>query len=365
MRALWYLVAYLIPATAVVGMTLGGWWLLSTLLFVFALTPILDHLIGLDESNLDESGEAAEKTNRAYDVVVRMWVPVQIGVLVAGLWVATRGHLSGFELVGLVVSLGILGGAGINVAHELMHRKAKLDKALAEALMTSVSYTHFCVEHIYGHHKNVATPLDPATARFGEAVYRFLPRSVLGGMRSFWRIEGELAARKGYGRFDLRNRRLRYPLVWALCVAAALLVFGPLGALLFVAQGVTGFLMLEVINYLEHYGLERRETRPGRYERVQPAHSWNSAHLLTKLYLFGLPRHSDHHYLASRPYAILRHHGDAPQLPAGYATMFLVALVPPLWRAVMDPRVEALRSGPAPTAGASADGASTEWASPA
>lgn len=343
MRAPLYLLAYLVPLSAALGVGLGGWWLLVTPLFIFALTPALDTLIGLDEQNVRPEEEAARKADRLYDVLVRAWVPVQIAVVGWGLWVATHGA-SAAEQVGLVVALGMMGGIGINVAHELMHRKTPLDRALAEVLMTSVSYTHFCVEHVFGHHKNVATPLDPATARFGETVYRFVPRSVIGGMVSFWHIEGELAARRGYGRFDLRNRRFRYPLVWALVVAASAAVFGPWGAVLFVAHGVVAFTLLEVINYLEHYGLERAETRPGRYERVQPQHSWNSAHLLTNLYLFGLPRHSDHHFLASRPYSILRHHPDAPQLPAGYATMFLVALVPPLWKSIMDPRVLALRA---------------------
>jgi len=348
MRALWYLAAYLIPATAVIGIHQGGWWLLATPLFLFALTPVMDQVIGVDEENLDSATESSEKDNRIYDWVVRGWVPGQIGVLVWGLRIAGGGQVSPGELVGMVFTLGMLGGIGINVAHELMHRKRKVDRGLAEALMTSVSYTHFCVEHIFGHHKNVATPHDPATARFGETVYRFVPRSVLGGMRSFWRIEGDLAGRKGYGALDLRNRRFRYPLVWGLVVAAVAAMLGPIAAATFLAQSVVGFVLLEIINYLEHYGLQRREISPGRYERVQPQHSWNSAHLLSRLYLFGLPRHADHHYMASRPYAILRHHGDAPQLPAGYAAMFVIALVPPLWRSIMDPRVAAIRGEPSP-----------------
>lgn len=344
MRAPWYFVAYVIPLTAGVGVGLRGWWLLATPLFIFILTPLMDHLIGTDEGNFDGAGESAEKANPIYDLVLRMWVPLQLSIMVYGLWVISHADITGAEAVGLTASVGWLGGLGINVAHELMHRRSKLDRALAEILMTSVSYTHFCVEHVHGHHKNVATPLDPATARLGDSIYRFIPRSVVGGMRSFWRIEGRLAARKGYGRFDPRNRRFRYPLVWALVVAAVAAVFGPVGALVFIAQGIVGFVLLEIINFLEHYGLERREIAPGRYERVQPQHSWNSSFLLTRLYLFGLPRHSDHHYLASRPYAILRHHDDAPQLPSGYATMFVLALVPPLWRAVMDPRVAAVRA---------------------
>lgn len=343
MRALWYLLAYLVPATAAVGVALGGWWLLVTPLFIFALTPVMDQWIGLDVANADAAEEGARGRNRLYDLVLRAWVPLQLSVLGAGLYVAAT-RATPIEAAGLALALGMMGGIGINVAHELCHRKARLDRALAEALLTSVHYAHFAVEHVHGHHKNVATPLDPATARSGESVYGFVPRSVIGGLRSFWAIEGELAGRKGYGAFDLRNRRLRYPLVWALLALAVGLGLGAVALGVFVVQGVIAFVMLEVINYLEHYGLERQETRPGRFERVQPHHSWNSAHRLSNWYLFGLPRHSDHHYLASRPYPVLRHHADAPQLPAGYATMFLVALVPPLWRAMMDPRVAALRA---------------------
>lgn len=358
MRALWYLAAYLIPASAVFSIHLGGWWLLATPVFLFALTPLMDQLIGADEENLEGQAESAEKGARAYNWIIRGWVPVQLAVQVWGLWTIGSGELAAGEIVGTIFTIGLLGGIGITVAHELLHRKARLDRALAEVLMTSVSYTHFCVEHIHGHHKNVATPHDPATARLGESMYRFVPRSVFGGMRSFWRIEAGIAARKGFGRFDLRNRRFRYPMVWALVVAALAVGLGPVVVAAFVAQSIVGFVELEIINYLEHYGLLRDEIAPGRYERVQPQHSWNSAHLLSRLYLFGLPRHSDHHYMASRPYAILRHHLEAPQLPAGYPTMFLVALVPPLWHGIMDPRVEALRGGvEAPSSAAGLPGA--------
>lgn len=343
MRAVWYTLAYLIPLTAALGVAFGGWWLAITPLFIFALTPVLDWLVGLDEENLDEGAEEAALASRLYPWVVRAWAPMQLGVIVGGLY-RTSVAGSGWEVAGVIIAVGMMGGIGINVAHEMMHRKSRLDRALAEVLMGSVSYTHFCVEHVYGHHKHVATPLDPATARFGETVYAFVPRSVVGGFKSFWAIEGQLAERRGYGRLDLRNRRLRYPLLWALTVMLAGAVFGVMAAGVFVLQGIVAFTLLEVINYLEHYGLERAEVRPGRYERIRPHHSWNSAHRLTNWYLFGLPRHSDHHYLASRPYSILRHHDEAPQLPAGYATMFLVALVPPLWRSVMHPRVEAVRA---------------------
>jgi alkane 1-monooxygenase len=222
-----------------------------------------------------------------------------------------------------------------------MHRKTKLHRAGAEILMTSVSYTHFCVEHVLGHHRKVATAEDPATSRFGESFYRFYPRTLIGSLVSAWRLEGERCRKRGISAWSLRNRRTRYALVLAAVYAGVGLAFGPLGLGLFIAQGVVAFSLLEAINYIEHYGLTRRRLASGRFERVRPEHSWNSAHRVSNWYLFNLARHSDHHYLASREYDRLRHHGSAPQLPSGYAAMVLAALVPPLWFRIMNPRVEA------------------------
>jgi alkane 1-monooxygenase len=189
----------------------------------------------------------------------------------------------------------------------------------------------------------VATRRDPATSRLGETVFAFVVRSILGGALSAWRLEGERVARAGSPAWTPGDRRLRMPLLTVLAYAAVWSAFGSRGALLFLAQGLVAVVLLETVNYLEHYGLTRRELAPGRYERVSPEHSWNSSHLVSNAYLFNLARHSDHHSLASRPYELLRHRDEdeAPQLPSGYAAMLLVALVPPLWFRIMNPRVEA------------------------
>jgi alkane 1-monooxygenase len=208
--------------------------------------------------------------------------------------------------------------------------------------MTQVSYPHFCIEHVHGHHRHVATPADPASARRGENVFAFLLRSITGGLTSAWRIETARVRRLGDQAWSLRDRRLRMPLVAALVYVAVGALWGSAGVVIFFAQGAVAVTLLEVINYLEHYGLTRREIRPGTFERVGPEHSWNSSHRISNQYLFNLARHSDHHYLASRPYEALRHfdEGQAPQLPAGYASMLMVALVPPLWFRVMNPLVD-------------------------
>ncbi|MEE2787207.1 MAG: alkane 1-monooxygenase [Myxococcota bacterium] len=343
-----YSIAYLIPLSAFVGCSLGGHWVFLTPAVFFGLLPIVDEIVPRNTDNASAEEEEMGLKNPVFNVLVRGWFFTQAALLLYVMYHISTGAMTALEIVGLVISVGIVGGAGINVAHELMHRKEKHDKAFAEALMSSVSYTHFCVEHVFGHHKHVSTPHDPATSRLGESVYPFIIRSVVGGFLSFLHIEAKLVARKKLPRWSLKDRRVRYPLVLAfayVCVGAG---FGWLGLAFFVAQGIFAFTMLEVVNYLEHYGLERAEIAPGRYGRVEPIHSWSSSHRVSNWILFGLPRHADHHARASRPYPILRHFEIAPQLPAGYTTMLLLALVPPLWRFVMDPRVRAIRAEQAP-----------------
>ncbi len=359
MKAVHYSVAYLVPLSALAGLWAGGLWTLAPVLFVFVLVPFVDESVGDDEVNPTAQQEADRAADPWFRRVVRGWVPLQLTVLIAALITVAGGGLSAVELVGLILAVGVTGGVGINAAHELMHRRPAMDRALAEVLMTAVSYPHFCVEHVHGHHKRVATEEDPATARLGETVYGFVPRSILGGVSSFAAIEARLAGKRG-ATGTLHDRRVRYALNLVVAGALASWIGGALGLLLFAAQSVVAIVMLEVINYIEHYGLQRKRDANGRYERTQPEHSWNSAHAITGRLLFGLPRHSDHHFLASREYPILRHHAHAPQLPAGYATMFLIALAPPLWRRVMDERVERLRAidPPRDMAYAATDGAS-------
>jgi len=336
---------FVVPLSVIGGAYLGGGWTFLTLALIFGALPLADEIVGVDTRNLTKEEEKERLTDPRYDLLVRSWTPVYVALLAWGLWFGMTASLSVFELVGLCLSLGVCGGFGIIVAHELMHRRPAVDRALAEVMMSSVSYPHFCVEHVFGHHRRVATREDPASSRFGESLYAFLPRTVWSSLRSFWDIETTIVGRKKMRRGSLRDRRVRY----ALNLVVAYSVIGLLGGwgavALMAAVGTVASLVLETINYLEHYGLEREQTKKGRYERVQPHHSWNSSHRLSSYFMFGLARHSDHHYLASRQYPVLRHHFEAPQLPCGYGTMFLVALVPPLWHRIMDPRVLRIRAG--------------------
>ncbi|MCR9165432.1 MAG: alkane 1-monooxygenase [Nannocystaceae bacterium] len=340
-RSLPYWIVYVVPAVAVLGLWHGGVGTLAALVFVFGVIPVLERVMGM---RTDNDGTGGPTRSIAHDMPLYVWVPTQLGVQLYGLWLITSGHLAGWESVVGTVSIGVMAAAGgINIAHELMHRKDPKERALAEVLMGSVTYSHFCVEHVYGHHRHVATRLDPASSRYGESVYAFLPRTILGGVFSAWGIEQLRARKQGIPLSSLRHRMTRYGLTQVLVYATLAITLGPIAVAYWAGQSFVAIAMLEVINYVEHYGLSRCEISPGRYERVQPHHSWNASHRLTNWLLFNLQRHSDHHYLASRPYHMLRHYDDVPQLPAGYATMILTALVPPLWRRVMHPRVNAWR----------------------
>lgn len=334
-RALPFFAVLVLPALVVLGVELGAGWTFLAAGAVYLGIPLLDLLGGRDNENPERGGLAW-----LFDAPLYLWAPLQIATTGWVVWRLALGDPTGLEVAGSVISLGAVNGAGgINVAHELMHRRGRAPRLVAEVLMLLVSYPWFIVEHVLGHHRHVATPRDSAFSRVGDDLYTFVARSLVRSLGSAWAIEGHRTRKLGISALSLRNRRLRYPLLLtALCVGITLLA-GWVGLAVFLGQSAVAIFLLETINYLEHYGLERREIAPGRYERVLPQHSWNSNHRVTNWLLFNLARHSDHHYLASRPYRDLRHYDDVPQLPAGYSAMVLVALVPPLWWRVMDPRV--------------------------
>lgn len=346
--ALPYFLAYLTPLSVVLGLERGGWSSFETVAWVYVLIPAIDALVGVDRCNLGRPEAAARERSIAYSLPLWLYAPTQLALIVWVLDKVAEGSLRPMEIAGLTVSTGIAAGAiGIVVAHELMHRRSRGERLLAWILMASVGYGHFCIEHVRGHHRRVATPHDPATARRGESFYAFWPRCVWGSLRSAWRLECERLARRGAARWGTGNEMLRLAFLQVALYGLVGLVFGGLGLAVFVALGVIAFSLLEIINYIEHYGLERREIAPGRYEPVGPEHSWNASHRITNWFLFELARHPDHHLNAGRRYPALRHLEASPQLPVGYAAISLLALVPPLWRRVMDPRVAAWRAGQA------------------
>ncbi|MCE2970065.1 MAG: alkane 1-monooxygenase [Burkholderiales bacterium] len=320
------------------GVAHGMPWL--TLAITFVLIPLLDAAIGNrgQPPPLDRPLAWARWVPRAQ-------VPVQAVLLVAAVTIAPR--LGWGELLVFALAVGtVTGGIGITVAHELGHRASRLDRALAKALLVTVLYGHFFVEHVRGHHVRVGTPDDPATAPRGMNVYRFWLRSVGGSFIHAWRLEALRLSRTGGSAWSLRNWVLTGSLLSVALVAAAWLAAGEKGLAFFIVQGVFAFTLLEVVNYVEHYGL-RRSRDGARYEAVAPRHSWNADYTLSNWLLLNLQLHSDHHAHMERPFETLRSMPQAPQLPAGYPTMVVAALVPPLWFALIDPRLPAQ---PAPAA---------------
>lgn len=348
-RRLW-LLAFVVPALPVLAVVLatrtglGVFWFWGPI-FAFVLVPLADVLIGDDPSNPPEEIAAALQADPWYRWIVLAYLPAQYAVLAWSLWYAATHDIGRLGLVGLGSTLGIVTGVGINAAHELGHKREDLEHWASKVALAPTLYGHFFVEHNWGHHKRVATREDPATSRMGESYYRYWPRTVVGSLRSAWGIERARLRRKGARVVSHRNRVLH---AWAFSVVvwgAAVTLGGPRLLVVLAVQAVVGFSLLEAVNYVEHYGLLRQKDSRGRYERVTPKHSWNNNHVVTNLLLYQLQRHSDHHENPARRFVALRHVDEAPQLPAGYAAMILLALVPPLWRRVMDPRLVAHYAG--------------------
>ena len=318
------------------GLSLFFW---TTPVIVYTLIPLLDRLIGEDESNPPDSIMAALAQEKYYRYVVYGAIPMQYLTFVWGTWMAVRGNLEWYQWLGLLVSVGMTSGLAINVGHELGHQTSKLERWLAKIALAPVMYGHFYVEHNRGHHVRVATPEDPATSRFGESFYEFLPRCVYGSIKSAWEIEKQRLEKQGKSVWSVDNDNLQ---AWGITLALFAAMTAWLGwwALPFMLiQGAYGGSLLEVVNYLEHYGLRRQKKADGSYERCQPHHSWNSNHSATNIFLYHLQRHSDHHANPTRSFQTLRNFEGVPRLPSGYAGMIMVAYLPPLWFRLMDPKV--------------------------
>lgn len=318
----------------------------GTLMVVFGVIPLLDALLGKDALNPDEEEEVPSmQKERFYQLLTLGWVPAYGVLLVWGCHALLAEPFGPAGLLGWVMSVGVVGGLGINVAHEMIHKDSRLEQWTGGLLLAMVSYAGFKVEHVRGHHVNVSTPEDASSARFNQTLYQFLPHAYVHNFLNAWKLEASYLARKGKSSFSLSNELIWWYAISLACLIGFSLVFGWRGAFFFLVQSFVAFTLLEIVNYLEHYGLHRRLQENGRYERTTPEHSWNSNYFLTNVFLFHLQRHSDHHAYAKRRYQVLRHHDISPQLPAGYATMILLALVPPLWKRVMNPRVLAYYKG--------------------
>ncbi len=316
----------------------GGFWFLGPVL-VFGIFPLLDLAIGMDATNPPDSILKWLEQDHYYRWCTYLFIPVQYAGLIFACWKWADGGLSVVESLGLAITMGVVGGIGINTAHELGHKRDDMEKWLSRIALVQTGYGHFFIEHNRGHHVRVATPEDPASSRLGESFWEFLPRTVWGSLRSAWGLEAARLDRLGKPHWSLRNDIVG---AWAMTVvlfAALTVAFGPVVLPYLVLQAVIGFSLLEVVNYLEHYGLLRQKKEDGRYQRCLPEHSWNSNNVASNVLLYHLQRHSDHHANPTRRYQALRHVDEAPQLPTGYAGMIVLAWFPPIWRRVMDQRL--------------------------
>ncbi len=345
-RYLW-LIGLVVPSLAFVALglhELTGWrvWFWIGPIVVLVIVPAIDLMTGLDRSNPPDDVIEALEEDRYYRWITYLFLPVQYAGFLAVFWLIGTGDLAVVDKVGLALSIGTIGGIGINTAHELGHKRESHERWLSKIALAQSFYGHFYIEHNRGHHVRVATPDDPASSRLGESFYEFWPRTVSGSLRSAWRLEKRRYARKKTHPFHLGNDVLNAWLMSAVLWGAMTTWLG-VGILPYLlVQAVVAFSLLEVINYMEHYGMLRQRVGVGdreRYERVDPSHSWNSNNIATNVLLYHLQRHSDHHANPTRRYQTLRDFEESPVLPTGYAGMILLALVPPVWRRVMDPRV--------------------------
>jgi alkane 1-monooxygenase len=314
----------------------GAFWFIGPVL-LFGVFPLIDLWVGKDARNPPDDLIAWLEEDRYYRWCTYAFLPIQYATLLLACWLWARGDLSVVESFGLALTVGMVSGVAINTAHELGHKRVSLERWLSKIALAQSGYGHFFIEHNRGHHVRVATPEDPASSRMGESFYAFLPRTVLGSLRSGWALETVRLDGLGSGPWTIRNNILN---AWAMSVllfGGLALAFGPVVLPYLLVQAVVGFCLLEVVNYLEHYGLLRTRREDGRYERTRPAHSWNSNNVASNVMLYHLQRHSDHHANPLRRYQALRHDDEAPQLPTGYAGMIVIAAIPPLWRHVMDP----------------------------
>ncbi len=340
MKDLKYLAAFSIPVVALFGLLFQNYWVWATPIFAFVCIPVLELIFPVDTSNLDSESVDSKLKNKMFDWLLYLNLPIVYGILLCGLFLVSTVSLETYELIGLVFSVGIvLGVNGINVGHELGHRQKTNERFLGKALLLPSFYMHFYIEHNYGHHLNAATPEDPATAKYNQSVYSFWFTSTIRQYFSAWRIQKKLLKNSGNSFWSFKNDMLWYTILQLVYLVVVVLIFGPKALLFAIVSGVVGFVLLETVNYIEHYGLLRLQTKSGRYERVKEVHSWNSNHVIGRIVLYELTRHSDHHYKSSKKYQILDCHEESPQMPFGYPTSMVLSMIPPLWFKIMNKRV--------------------------
>ena len=338
-----YFLTLSIPFLAYLSFNGYGIITYAPIIEAFLFIPLLELFMKPDSDNLSVAEEEMSKNDKFYDIILYLFVPV-IFFLIWEFLISMKETLSTFDTVGRILSMGIIcGGFGINIAHELGHRSNKIEQFLSKILLIPSLYMHFFIEHNRGHHKRVSTKEDPSSARYGENIFSFWLRAVVTGYISAWKLEKVKLLRKGKKFISLDNEMIIFQFVQFLFIYLIFYFFGFTIMGYFLVCSVIGFLLLETVNYIEHYGLERTKNKNGKYERVKPFHSWNSNHPIGRIMLFELSRHSDHHFNASRKYQILKNHDNSPEMPTGYPGMMILALFPPLWFYVMNKKIKSIK----------------------
>ena len=340
MKDLKYLFGYAIPVMAILGLTLRDLWSFLTPAVAFGLIPLLELVLPQDDSNLNDEEASRKLKSPLFDLFLYINLPLTFGIAAYYLWLVSEGGFSRVEWIGLTLTVGIaLGSNGINVAHELGHRQSTWERLMGKLLLLPSLYMHFYIDHNFGHHQTIGTPEDPSSAKYNQPVYAFWLQSVIGEYFNAWKIQKQLLSIKEKGFFSFQNDMFWFTVFQFLYLLVVYIVFGFDSLLMAAILALISVLLLQTINYIEHYGLRRQKLASGRYERAREVHSWNSNHVLGRVMLYELTRHSDHHHRANKKYQLLEYHKTSPQMPYGYPTSMVISLIPPLWFAIMNPRI--------------------------
>lgn len=343
MKALKYFSILILPLVVYISFTNKGWLTHLPAFVFFGLVPFLEFFIKPNKNNFSKEEEKIEKENKFYTYLLYLTLPIQFVFLILFFFAIQEPNLSNLETFGRVFGMGIMCGVlGINVGHELGHRNNRFDEFIGEILLLTSLNTHFLPYHNGGHHFNVGTPKDAATARKNEILFFFWIRSHFSSYIEAWKLENKRMKQTGRSCFHHQNRMVIYTFCNLILLSSIYFFFGQFVLLAFFGAAVSGIILLETVNYIEHYGLLRKQNESGRYERVKRNHSWNSDHQVGQVLLFNLSRHSDHHYNGSKHYQLLKSVPESPQMPTGYPGMMLLSFFPPLWFWVMNKKIKNL-----------------------
>jgi len=344
MKRLKYFLVYVLPIVVYISFTSKGILTFLPVILFFGIIPVLEFFFKTDNANFDKETAKLEKENKIYSWILYGTIPIQLSMLIFFFY-AIQETLTASEYIGRISSMGLMCGVlGINVGHELGHRMNKVEVFLGELMLLTSLNTHFLPYHNGGHHFNVATHKDAATARKNEPLYFFWIRSHFTSYVNAWQLENKRLQNDDKTIISIHNKMIMYSIANLLLLISIYFYFGKIAFIGFLAAAVIGILQLETVNYIEHYGLLRKKNKLGRYEKVRHHHSWNSDHIIGKLMLFNLSRHSDHHYNGSKQYQILKSLPESPQMPTGYPGMMVLSLVPPLWFKYMNGKISKIEN---------------------